>query len=139
MTADRNTTTAVDSPSERQLWFGLVGALFCWVCAGLLNVLFAWQACMGGEAGSFVFTSTGMEILLGFITFGLLAVGIWAGMVSYRNWQRLTHGTDVFHGEGFERKQYMAICGVIVTVTLGVGMMWFSVPIYVLQICTRWR
>ncbi len=137
MTAETHTSIS-KQVSETRLWFGFA-AIPAWVLAGLLNVLFAWQACMGGEAGSSVFTRTGIEMLLGFITFGLLIVGVIAGLVSYKNWQRLTDKTDVFHGEGTGRKQYMAVAGVIATVIMGAGMIWFAVPIYVLNICMRWR
>ena len=137
MTTETNSTC--ETVSERSLWFGTAGAVMAWVLAGLLDVLFAWQACLGGERGSNVFTSTGMEILLGCISFGFLAVGVAAGVVSYKNWRKLSDQPDIISAEAKPRKQFMALVGVIVSLTLGVGMAWFSVPIYVLNICMRWR
>jgi hypothetical protein len=129
----------VESISEKRLWFGTAGTVVAWVLAGILNVLFAWQACMGGEAGWGPFTSTGMEILLGCITFGLLTVGVFSGITAYRNWRTLSDTSDLISAEAKERKQFMGLVGIVVGVTLGLGMAWFSIPVYVLNYCTRWR
>jgi hypothetical protein len=138
MTAEQN--TLVSEPiSERRLWFGFSTSAIAWSIAFLVDVMLSWQACMGGEAGSSIFTRTWMEIVLGCVTFGLLGISILAGIISYRNWEKLTHESDVFHGEGRARRQFMGIAGVIITITLGAGMVWASVPIYVLSICMRWR
>lgn len=138
MTPQQN-TAASQPVSEKRLWFGLAGSVVSWSVVFLLDVIFAWQACMGGEAGSGVFTSSGMRILLGCITFGFLALGACSGFMSFHNWQKLSNERDVFHSEARPRKQYMAVIGVIATVIMGIGIMWFSVPIYVLSICMRWR
>jgi len=125
--------------SSRRLWFGFTGAAGAWVLAGLLNVFLAWQACMGGEAGSFIFTQTGIRIVLGIITFVLLAVGTIAGVVSYRNWQALSHNPDFVSAEGRGRQEFMAVFGVFVSVTLVGGMIWFAIPIYIIRLCERMR
>ncbi len=138
MTAPQNSSSS-DSVSSKRLWFGLAGAVFAWVLAGLLDFFFAWRACMGGEAEPGAFAGTGLHILLGFITFGFLAVAIAGGIVSYGNWRKLSDQPSILFAEGRGRKQFMAIAGVLVSVTLGVGMVWFSIPIYVLGFCTRWR
>jgi hypothetical protein len=123
--------------SPKQLWFGFAGAAGAWTLAGLLNVLLAWQACMGGEAGSFIFTQTGLRIVLGVITFALLAVAIVAGLTSYRNWRALSRAPDFIEAEGRSRKEFMAIFGVVVSVSLAMGLIWFAIPIYILGICVR--
>lgn len=132
-------TVVAEPVSGKRLWFGFVGAAFAWSLAGLLNVLFAWQACMGGETGSFVFTQTGIRVLLGFITFGLLAVAVAAGYISFRNWRRLSRQSDIVAAEGRGREEFMALFGLVVSVSLGVGIVWFALPIYILSICVRGR
>ncbi len=122
---------------SRRLWFGFVGAAIAFHLAGALNVFLAWQACMGGEAGSFVFTQTGVRILLGVITFALLATGIASGLISYRNWRALSQEPEFAEAEGRGRKEYMAIFGVVVAGTLSMGMVWFAIPIYMIGICVR--
>ena len=125
--------------SRKRLWFGFVAAAAAWILAGLLNIFLAWQACMGGEAGSFWFTQTGMRVVLGVITFGLLAVAVIAGVVSYQNWRALSDRRELLDAEARERQEFMALFGMIVSVSLGVGIAWFSIPIYVLQMCVRYR
>jgi heme/copper-type cytochrome/quinol oxidase subunit 3 len=37
------------------------------------------------------------------------------------------------------RKEYMALAGVFISITLGIGIVWLSIPISVLNICARQR
>lgn len=123
--------------SSKRLWFGFAGAACAWVIAGLVDVLLAWQACMGGESGSLVFTQTGIRIVLGIITLAFLAVGVIAGVISFRNWRKLSQDPHFVEAEGRGRKEYMAIFGVIVSATMVMGMIWFTIPIYILSVCQR--
>lgn len=130
--------TEVSIPvSSRRLWFGFAGSAAAWVFAGLLNVFLAWQACMGGEAGSFIFTQTGIRIALGVITFALLAVGAASGIVAYRNWRALSEKRDLLEAEGRGREEFMAIFGMVVGASLVMGIIWFAIPIYVVRMCVR--
>ena len=123
--------------SSKRLWFGFAGAACAWVIAGLADVLLAWQVCMGGESGSLVFTQTGIRIVLGIITLAFLAVGVIAGVISFRNWRKLSQDPHFVEAEGRGRKEYMAIFGVIVSATMVMGMIWFTIPIYILSVCQR--
>ncbi len=135
---NEHTHTEASRPvTPKRLWFGFAGSAIAWIIAGLLDVLLAWQACMGGEAGSFIFTQTGVRIVLGIITFGLLAVAIVAGVISFRNWRTLSRQPDFVSAEARGRKEFMAVFGVIVAATLGVGIFWFVLPIYILRFCVR--
>lgn len=125
--------------SRKRLWFGFSGAAFAWIVAGFLDATLAWFACMGGEMDSSVFTTTGMRILLGFITFGLLAIATAGGLISFGNWRKLSESETFVEAEGRGRKQFMAMVGVLVSITLGIGIIWFSIPIYVLRLCERGR
>ncbi|MFY9977786.1 MAG: hypothetical protein WAK22_06120, partial [Candidatus Sulfotelmatobacter sp.] len=86
-----------------------------------------------------VFTSAGLRILLGFISFGLLAITLWAGITSYLNWRRLSESDDLMEAEAYGRQQFMALCGVFLSVTLGIGIIWFSMAVYIIGICQRVR
>jgi len=125
--------------SPKRLWFGFSGAAAAWVLAGLLDASLAWFACMGKELGNGVFTTAGMRILLGFITFGLLAVATAGGIISFGNWRRLSETDQFIEAEGRGRKQFMALVGVFISVLLGIGILWFSIPVYILGICVRGR
>lgn len=123
--------------TPKRLWFGFAGAAAAWVLAGILNVLLAWQACLGGEAGSFIFTQTRIRIVLGVITFGLLALAAASGVISFRNWQALSRQPDFISAEGRGRQEFMALFGVIVSASLGMGIVWFAIPIYIIGMCVR--
>jgi hypothetical protein len=126
--------------SERRLWFGFAGAVPAWILAGLIDFILAWHVCMGQELGANpVYTSVGMRILLGVITFGALAVATAGAIVSFRNWQRLSNESEFINAEGRARKQYMALSGVLLSTSLAVGIVWFSIPIYLLNLCVRAR
>jgi hypothetical protein len=127
-----------DIPPKR-LWFGFSGAALAWIVAGLVDAWLAWVACMGHEAGSGVFTSVGMRVLLGVVTFALLGVAIAGGLISFRNWRRLSESHDFIEAEGRGREQFMALVGVFISVSLGIGIVWFALPIYILGICVRAR
>jgi len=123
--------------TPKRLWFGFTGGAVAWVVAGLLNVMLAWQACIGGEAGSFIFTQTRIRIVLGVITFGFLAVAFASGLVSYRNWRALSQMPDLVSAEGRGRQEFMALFGLVVSISLGVGILWFALPIYIIRMCVR--
>jgi hypothetical protein len=99
---------------------------------------------MGGEAegGTAAFTSPWFRVMLGFITFGLLALSIIAGVISYRNWQRLSKGDEFeefVESEARSRREYMALCGVFISASLGFGIALFAIPVYILGVCVRGR
>jgi hypothetical protein len=126
--------------SPKRLWFGFTGAAVAWALAGFLDATLAWFACRGGEIdSSAVFSSVGMRVLLGFITFGLLAVATAGGLISFSNWRKLSECDDFVEAEGRGRRQFMALVGVIISVSLGMGIIWFSIPVYILRLCVRGR
>lgn len=127
-----------DIPPKR-LWFGFSGAAVAWIIAGVADAWLAWVACMGHEAGSGVFSAVGLRVLLGVITFGLLAMATAGGLVSFRNWRRLSQSSEFMEAEGRGRQQFMALVGVFISVSLGIGIIWFAIPIYILGICVRAR
>jgi hypothetical protein len=123
----------------KRLWFGFSAAAFAWILTGFLDATLAWYACFGGESGWGIFTSTGLRVLLGFISFGLLAVAAAAGVISYRNWRRLSESDRFIEAEAHGRQQFMALSGVFLSVSLGIGIIWFSMGVYLLAICQRVR
>jgi hypothetical protein len=137
-----NTQSNLSNPDDitpKRLWFGFSGAAFAWILAGFLDATLAWYACLGGELGWSVFTPIGMRILLGFITFGLLAIATAGGLISYSNWRKLSSSESLIEAEARDRKQFMAFVGIFVSASLGIGILWFSIPIYILRLCERAR
>lgn len=126
--------------APRRLWFGFASGAIAWSIAGTFDVIVAWHTCLGGALGSTaVFTQTGLRVLLGVITLALLAITTAGGIVSYRNWRTLSETTDFLEAEARGRKQYMAMSGVLINTALGVGIIWFAIPIYMLSVCVRAR
>jgi hypothetical protein len=137
-------TTRIANPppiSRRRLWFGAVASAVAWTLCESINVALAWEACRGGPAGTGVFTQTGMHVLLGVITFISLGVSIWAGVVSFRNWRALGEQAgeedDFASAEARDRREFMGYVGVLVSIALTVGIIWFVLPIYFLGVCVR--
>jgi hypothetical protein len=126
--------------SRRSLWFGFAAAVPAWVLAGTIDVLLAWQICMGRDlavrAGS---SGDGMRVLLAIVTFGLLAVAVAGAIVSFGNWKKLSENDEFLSAEGRNRKQYMALSGVLVSTVLAVGIVWFSIPVFIVSLCSRVR
>lgn len=136
MSNQTNPETLQLVPAKR-LWFGFAGSAIAWVLAGFLDVVLAWHACLGGDTGSLIFTQTRIRIVLSVITLGLLAVAAASGVISFRNWQALSRKRDFVSAEGRGRQEFMAIVGVIVAASLGMGIVWFAIPIYIIGMCVR--
>jgi hypothetical protein len=120
-----------------RLWFGFMGGAAAWVLAGILNVVLAWEACVSDNGGSFFFTQTGVRVVLGVITAVMLVLAVSAGIVSFRNWRLLSRQRDFIEAEGRGRQEFMAIFGTFVSACLGVGIVWFLIPIYIVRFCVR--
>jgi hypothetical protein len=81
----------------------------------------------------------GVRILFGVVALVLLLVTIAAGFTSYHNWRALSGGDRVLDAEAVERREFMALLGVIISVTLGMGIIWLALPPLFLDICWRAR
>jgi len=72
-------------------------------------------------------------------TFVLLAVAAIAGTWSYRKWTALSGVMPLLRAEGRDRKEFMALAGLFISFTLGVGIVWLCLPLFVIQMCLRIR
>lgn len=127
------------SVPPKRLWFGFSGAAVAWAVAGLVDVLLAWQACLGGEVGTGMFTNGWFRTVVGVITILLILTGAFAGVTSYRNWRALGEAEEFEHAEGRDRMAFMAVAGVFIAASLTIGMILFSIPVFFLDICRRLR
>jgi hypothetical protein len=122
-----------------QLWFGLVASAASWMTLGCLDILITWRACMHQENFGIPGAHPGVRILFDIVALVLLLVTIAAGFTSYRNWRALSCRNHVLDAEAVERREFMALLGVIVSVTLGMGIVWLALPPLFLDICWRAR
>ena len=132
-------TTRSENASPRRLWFGLSAAFFCWFLLGIAEMFITWRACLHNEQFGQA-SSNPPALAAAFAVSGfLLAVAAFGGFAAYRTWRRLSSERHVYEGEGRGRREYMALLGVIVSFTLGVGMVWMLLPLFILQFCLRMR
>jgi len=132
--------TRPSSVPPRKLWFGFTGSACAWVGLGVGNVLLAWWACLQ-EGQQFGFSNTRPDIAFAYfgITLVLLVLAIASGIASYRNWKALSSDPSLREAEGRGRQEFMALMGVFVGFTLGFGLIWLTIPLLILNVCTRAR
>lgn len=130
--------TANPTISSRRLWFGFAASVVAWVSLGCIDILINWRACTHLEDYGIPNPHPGARILIGIMALVLLLIALSAGSISYRNWRRLSIA-PLLGSEAVESRQFVALLGVIVTVTLGAGILWLAIPPFFLDICWRAR
>ena len=125
--------------SPARLWFGFSAAGLAWLGLGISDVLITWRECIHEEAFGGASTHTGLHTLNIVIFFVLLGIAITAGVMSYRNWRRLAGEVKLLHAEGTGSREYLALIGVFISITLGMGMLWLGIPVLILSLCERIR
>ena len=130
---------AREAISNRRLWFEFAASAASWLSLGCLDSVILWRACVHQEQFGSPSPHPGARILffvLWIVLFGLAAL---AGSMSYRTWRTLS-GTDaLLSAEGRERKEFMSLSGLFISITLGIGFLWMCVPLFMLQMCARTR
>lgn len=132
-------TTRPNEVSSRKLWFGFAGAASCWVALGITDTLITWRECLHQEQYGGASAHPGLRTLNIILFFVLLAIAIAAGVISYRIWRRLSQQTRLIHAEAYGRQEYMALVGVLIATTMGVGIIWLGLPLMILTLCVRTR
>ena len=127
------------SVRPRRLWFGTTTSAIAWVGLGCLDILITWRACMKQEDYGIPDPRPGVRILYFAVALALLALTFVAGYVSYRNWRRLSDERKILNAPAVERREFLALSGLIVAVTLGAGILWLALPPLFLDVCWRAR
>jgi hypothetical protein len=125
--------------SPGRLWFGFAGSVASWIALGIIDLLITWRACLGQEQYGGARLEPGLKVLYFVVTFLLLLTAISAGGVSFRNWRELSRGGSLANAEGRGREEYMALIGVFVSFTLGVGIILLGIPLAIIELCVRAR
>jgi hypothetical protein len=125
--------------APRRLWFGTTTAAIAWVLLGCSDIVITWRACMQQEDYGIPPSHPGARILYFALAVALLVLTIWAGITSYQTWRYLSAQRTMLHAHGVERKEFLAVGGVIVAVTMGMGILWLALPPLFLDLCWRAR
>ena len=127
------------APPEVPDWFGVAGSALAWIALGAGDILITWQACrhweLFGEPGN----SPNAHILYFVITFVLIGLAVMAGISSYQSWKKFSDRRALLCAEGRERTEFIALAGLFMSLTLGFGMLWLCLPLFVIQMCLRAR
>ena len=132
------TSRTVPVPSGR-LWFGVAASAVAWLSLGVADILLTWAACLHQEQFGGASNHSAVWLLAVFTTAVLFAVVLTSGTVSYRNWKEISGDTRLEGSEGDGREEFMALLGVFVSFTLGVGVVWLALPLFMLDLCVRTR
>ncbi|HEY4010394.1 MAG TPA: hypothetical protein VGM11_09610 [Acidobacteriaceae bacterium] len=123
----------------RRLWFGFASSAICWIALGILDMLITWRACIYQEEYGLPSHPTSATVLYLTASVLLLAITIAAGITSYRNWQSIAQQRTLLESPAVDRTEFMAVIGVIISITLGVGIVLLALPPLFLSLCWRAR
>ncbi|HEX5236153.1 MAG TPA: hypothetical protein VFW25_12585 [Silvibacterium sp.] len=121
----------------RSLWFGFAASAFAWVLLGCLDLVITLLACTHQGRNGIPGNHPNASPIFIVISLILLVVAIASGIISYRNWRRLSVRPGILDSPAVERREFMAVIGVIVSITLGMGIIWLTLPPFFLDICWR--
>lgn len=125
--------------SRGRQWFALWGAPVAWLVLFFANIVITWQACLHHEQLGGASSHAGLLILNMVIFFVLLATAVLAGVLAYRAWRKRTRSGAFFSAEAEDRHEYMAMIGVLMTIAMGVGIIWLGIPLWIISLCVRTR
>jgi hypothetical protein len=134
-----NVTTREDLVPARRLWFGVVASTVAWFGLGLADMFITWRACVHQEQFGGPSSHPAARVLYFICWLCLIGLTAAAGTVSYRNWHRLTAVTSLLSAEAYDREEFMALAGLFISVTLGAGLVWLCIPLFILEMCLRAR
>lgn len=128
-----------DAVSTRRLWLQLAMSAVAWAGLGVADMLITWRACLNEEQFGRASFHPGAHALYFVVTGLLFCLSVLTGFLSYRTWRKLSGAAAFLDAEGRERSEFMSQAGVFISFTLGFGMIWFCLPLFMIQMCLRTR
>jgi len=125
--------------SRKRQWFALWGPAAAWIVLFFANIVITWQACLHHEQLGGASSHDGLLILNMIVFLALLATAITAGILAYRAWRMRAGPGSFIYAEAEDRHEYMAMIGVLMTVTMGIGILWLGLPLWIISLCVRTR
>jgi hypothetical protein len=127
------------APPDDPDWFGIAGSAVAWLALGIGDILITWRACMRSDPFGEPTSASAARLLYFGIAFVLIALAVMAGIGSYRNWRTVADRRALLGAEGRDRTEFIALAGLFMSFTLGFGMLWFCLPLFIIQMCLRAR
>lgn len=124
---------------SRKLWFGAAAGVASWLLLGVLDVVLAWGFCTRQQDYGVPPEHTGLRIAIVLIALMSLSTAIAAGIVSYRNWRAIAGASRMLEADAEDAREFLAMVGVIISITLGAGIVWLSLPPLFVELCWRAR
>lgn len=125
--------------SSTRLWFGFAASLLAWLGLGISDVLITWRECLHHEQYGGPSSHPGLDMLNIGLFCLLLAIAIVAGLMSYQNWRKLSGQVEILRAEATGSHEYVALLGVFISLTFGMGIVWLGVPLLIITLCVRTR
>jgi hypothetical protein len=108
-----------------------------WVLLGFLDILITWRTCVHPEQLNNTAAHPAARTLYIVVSLALILIVVLTGTLSYRNWRALSEQRSILEAQANDRREFMALIGVFVSLTLGMGVLWLSIPPLILQLCLR--
>jgi hypothetical protein len=137
--ASEPTTRPVPVPPPRRLWFGVVVSGTAWFAVGIAEMFITWRACLHNEEFGNASPHPWAMVAAYVVSFFLLGLVAAAGFLSYTTWRRLSTQHSLVEAEGRGHHEFIALVGVFFSITLGAGMVWMCIPLFILRLCARVR
>jgi hypothetical protein len=129
----------LETKHNLRLWHEFGSSVVAWLCLNCLNSVVSWRACVHREQFGGPSPHPGARVLYFLLWLAFFGLASLTGVQSYRSWRKLSGKSDVLRAEGRERKEYMSLCGLFISLTLCMGFLWLCLPLFMLQMCERVR
>ena len=136
--ASEQTSRPVGTRSRR-LWLGVVAAGTAWFALGIAEMFITWRACMHNEEFGNAIGNGPATVASFVVSFFLLGLVAAAGFASYLAWRKASAQRSLVEAEGRTVQEFLPLVGVFFCLTLGVGMVWMTIPLFMLRLCARVR
>jgi hypothetical protein len=130
-------TQAITDVRPTRLWFGLTGSAAAWLALGFIDLLIVWLECAYEEQYMQVEAHPDARMVCFILALVSLAVAAIAGVTSFYNWRSLSRERRMLDAKVDGRREFMAFVGVVVSITLGAGIVWLSLPPLIIEFCAR--
>lgn len=136
---DSETTSRRPVVSRGRQWFALWGSAIAWLVLFFANIVITWQACLHHEQFGGTSSHPVLLILNMVVFLSLFATAVLSGILAYRAWRKRAGSGNFFEAEAEDRHEYMAMIGVLMTIAMGIGIIWLGLPLWIISLCVRTR